>query len=85
ANLLAGLAATEGAIALNIGAGSTTTVLELAETILATMGSKAKPTFTEARAGDVRYSRADASLARGAINWEATVALDEGLALTRPE
>ncbi|MEZ4446691.1 MAG: SDR family NAD(P)-dependent oxidoreductase [Polyangiaceae bacterium] len=85
ANLLAGLAATEGALALNIGAGSTTTVLELAETILATMGAKVKPTFTESRAGDVRFSRADASLARGAIGWQATIALDEGLSLTRPE
>jgi UDP-N-acetylglucosamine/UDP-N-acetyl-alpha-D-glucosaminouronate 4-epimerase len=84
ANMLAGIADTEGAIALNIGAGSTTTVTELAEAIIAITGASVKPSYGDPRAGDVRYSRADFSRARGSIGWSATMALGDGLAKTKP-
>ncbi len=84
ANLLAAVADTEGAIALNIGAGATTTVTELCQTIIEVMGAKVEPSYVDPRPGDVRYSRADASLALGTIGWRAEVALAEGLARTKP-
>lgn len=84
ANMLAAAADTEGAIALNIGAGSTTTVTELAETIIAVMGADLEPKYVDPRPGDVRFSRADASRALGAIAWKAEVALADGLAKTKP-
>ncbi|HHH31703.1 MAG TPA: SDR family oxidoreductase [Polyangiaceae bacterium] len=84
ANMLAATAPIEGAIALNIGAGSTTTVTELAEAIIALVGTDLTPKRADPRPGDVRYSRADFSLAKGALGWEATVALHEGLARTKP-
>lgn len=84
ANMLAATAEIEGAIALNIGAGSTTTVTELAENIIALMGKDLKPHYTDPRPGDVRYSRADFSRAKGALGWEANVALRDGLARTKP-
>ena len=84
ANMLAATADVEGAIALNIGAGSTTTVTELAETIISLMGKTMKPAYTDPRPGDVRYSRADFSRAKGAIGWSATIDLREGLSRTKP-
>ncbi len=84
ANLLAAVSRTEGAIALNIGAESATSVTALAETIIEVMGADLKPQYIEARAGDVMFSRADASLARGAIAWKAEVELSAGLAMTKP-
>jgi nucleoside-diphosphate-sugar epimerase len=84
ANLLAGTASTEAALALNVGAGSTTTVTELAERIIEVMGAKVKPRYVDPRPGDVRFSRADASLALGAIGWKAEVELADGLAKTKP-
>jgi len=84
ANMLAATAPIEGAIALNIGAGSTTTVKELAETIISLVGKNLKPAYADPRPGDVRYSRADFSRAKGAIGWSATMALREGLQRTKP-
>jgi UDP-glucose 4-epimerase len=40
------------------------------------------PEFTEARAGDVRHSRADASAAARDLGFRTRVTLDDGLALT---
>ena len=84
ANLLALTGTTERAMAVNIGAGGATSVTELAETIIEVMGADLLPEYTDPRAGDVMYSRADASRARGAFGWEARVPLAEGLALTKP-
>lgn len=84
ANMLAATAEIEGAIALNIGAGSTTTVTELAERIIAATGQDLKPEYTDPRPGDVRYSRADFSRAKGALGWAAETDLPEGLKRTKP-
>jgi nucleoside-diphosphate-sugar epimerase len=40
------------------------------------------PAFTEARAGDVRDSQADSSLAKKQLDWEPFVSFEEGLAKT---
>jgi UDP-N-acetylglucosamine 4-epimerase len=74
---------TEGAIALNIGAGSTTTVIELAEEIIRASGTEVEPRYEGPRPGDVRFSRADTSWALGAIGWRAEVDLRQGLAHTK--
>ena len=84
ANMLAATAPIEGAIALNIGAGSTTTVTALAEMIIELMGKPLKPEYGEPRPGDVRFSRADFSRAKGALGWEATVQVRDGLSRTKP-
>jgi nucleoside-diphosphate-sugar epimerase len=83
ANLLAATGSTEGAIALNIGAGSTTTVTELAAEIIRASGAGVEPRYEEPRPGDVRFSRADTSWALGAIGWRAEVDLRQGLARTK--
>jgi len=83
ANLLAAAGSTEGAIALNIGAGSTTTVTELAAEIIRASGAEVEPRYEEPRPGDVRFSRADTSWALGAIGWRAEVDLRQGLARTK--
>ncbi len=84
ANMLAATAEIEGAIALNVGAGSTTTVTELAEMIIELMGKRLEPAYGDPRPGDVRYSRADFSRARGVLGWEAAVDLRQGLTRTKP-
>jgi nucleoside-diphosphate-sugar epimerase len=84
ANMQAAIANTEGAIAINIGAESNTTVTALAKTMIKVMGADLKPRYVDARPGDVMYSRADASRARGAIGWNAEIALDQGLDKTKP-
>jgi nucleoside-diphosphate-sugar epimerase len=84
ANMLAAVANTRGAIALNIGAESATTINELATTIITVMGANLAPTYTDPRPGDILVSSADASRARAAIGWQAEVSLAAGLAMTKP-
>ena len=84
ANMLAATTRSEGAIALNIGAGITTTVTQLAEAIITVTGSDFEPKYVAARSGDILHSCADASLAAAAIGWRAEVSLAAGLAQTKP-
>ena len=80
ANMMAATADIDGALALNIGAESTTTITELAETIIAVTGADVKPTYLDPRPGDVRFSRADTRRAFETIGWRAEVTLRDGLA-----
>ena len=84
ANLLAADTAADGAHVCNIGAGSTTTVKELADSICRIMGSDVLAIHEPPRAGDVRHSQADASRARELFGFKALTSLDEGLTRTRP-
>jgi UDP-glucose 4-epimerase len=62
----------------NIGTGGNTTINELVETISKIMGRDLKPVYQEPRAGDIRDSLADISLAR-AIGYEPKCSLEDGL------
>jgi len=70
--------------AYNVGAGGTTSVNDLAFTILKVMGSDAKPIYEPPRPGDVPFSQADVSDAEKNLGFKAEVQLDEGLARTKP-
>ena len=80
ANLLAGTVPLQGAHAVNIGAGGTTTVLSLAEAIIAATAADVRPEFADPRPGDVRMSQADTSAARELLGFEAKTSLSDGLA-----
>jgi nucleoside-diphosphate-sugar epimerase len=82
ANLLAGSAPLDGAEAFNIGAGSTTTVTDLALAIIRVTGAKVTPKYVDERQGDIRFSRADVSRARDRLGFWAATGLEEGLART---
>ncbi len=86
ANLLAATAtlpsaAGGGSIVANIGAGGSTTVSELAETLCRVAGDGTlRPQHAPARPGDILHSTADASRARQLFGFAAEVPLREGLA-----
>lgn len=70
--------------AYNVGAGGTTSVNDLANTIIEVTGAKVKPQYEPPRAGDVPFSQADVSDARDKLGFQATIKLSEGLARTKP-
>ncbi len=80
ANLLAATAPVQGAQAVNVGAGSTTTVLALAEAIIEATAAQVKPKFTDPRPGDVKLSQADTTAATQLLGFSAEVTLAAGLA-----
>jgi UDP-glucose 4-epimerase len=66
----------------NIGSGGSVTVLQLVEALNDLLGTKLKPVHQPARAGDVRHSQADISLARRDLGYEPQVPFKDGLART---
>ena len=62
--------------------GKSFDLLELVAGINRALGTKIEPVLAAPRAGDVRESLADISLARKLLNYEPTVGFDEGLART---
>jgi nucleoside-diphosphate-sugar epimerase len=66
----------------NVARGDRTSILELAQTIADILETEVQPAFTEARAGDVRDSQADAERARAILGWVPAVTLDDGLRRT---
>ncbi len=84
ANLLAAQSTLEGAWAFNIGAGGTTSVNDLANTINEVMGGKSKVVHLPERAGDIKHSQADTSRAKDKFGYEASTVLVDGLAETKP-
>ncbi len=84
ANVVQGnLAAADSAEAvgrsINIGTGQQLTLLQLIAAINQVLGKEIEPIFEEARAGDVRESLADISLARSVLAYEPKVEFNEGL------
>ncbi len=67
---------------INVAMGERTSLNELLARLVALTGIDVEPKFAEARAGDVRDSLADISLAREVLGYEPTVSLDEGLRRT---
>jgi UDP-glucose 4-epimerase len=66
----------------NIACGYSTTLNELAELLREEVGASVEPVHGPPRAGDVRHSLADVSLARQELGYEPTVPLEEGLRRT---
>lgn len=70
---------------IEIGTGISTTVKEVAETIIEVVGSKSKIEFLPMRTGEVKvHTKSDISLAKELLGWEPTVSLVEGLTKTVP-
>jgi dTDP-L-rhamnose 4-epimerase len=66
---------------VNAGGGRTTSVLEIAHTLAGLLGKEIDPELPGTfRAGDIRHCIADVSLARELLDFEAQVALEDGLA-----
>jgi dTDP-L-rhamnose 4-epimerase len=66
---------------LNVGSGTSVTVLELAERLAALMGVDVRPETTgRYRIGDIRHCFADISLARELLGYEPRVPLEQGMA-----
>jgi dTDP-L-rhamnose 4-epimerase len=65
---------------LNVGSGSSVTVLELAKRLAAVMGLDIRPETTgRYRIGDIRHCFADISLARELLGYEPRVELEQGM------
>lgn len=81
-NLLAAEAEGVGGLVINAGAGDRTTLLELLDLICEACGKKVEPVHGPPRAGDVRDSQADLSLAREHLGYRPVVDLREGVRRT---
>lgn len=68
--------------AFNVGTGQATTMLGLARLVGEILGRDMAPSHESARPGDLRFSRADVTLAREVLGFEARVDLAEGLRRT---
>jgi UDP-glucuronate decarboxylase len=67
---------------LNLGNPQDFTMLELAEHVLALVGSKSKLNFLPLPTDDPRQRKPDISLASEKLNWAPTVCLEDGLKVT---
>ncbi len=64
---------------LNVGCGSSTTLLELLGILRTALGQEIDPIFAPPRAGDVRDSMADITLARRLLDYQPRVSVHDGL------
>jgi UDP-glucose 4-epimerase len=80
ANLLAGAGERHlhGEV-VNVGAGRSTSVLDLLGAIGRLLGVRPDPEFAPARAGDVMHSTADLGAARALLGYRVIVGLEDGL------
>lgn len=79
ANLLAAEAEGASGRVINVATGRHTTLVDLIDAINAAAGTSLEPVFAEPRAGDIRESLADITLARTLLGYEPRVAFAEGL------
>ncbi len=82
ANLLAGSVPGVSGLTANIGCGGRYDLLELLDQIRAAFGPMRPPVFTPTRAGDVRDSEADVSVARERLGYEVLVPFSDGVRRT---
>lgn len=66
----------------NVAMGGSCTLLDMVAAINEILGTQIEPEHIEARAGDVRHSKADVSAAREALGWQGKISFAEGLAET---
>jgi UDP-glucose 4-epimerase len=81
-NLLAADAPQAVGRTINVACGASFDLLELIAGINRALGTKIEPVLAAPRAGDVRESLADISLAHELLGYQPTVGFDEGLART---
>jgi UDP-glucose 4-epimerase len=81
-NLLAADAPAAVGKTINVACGASYDLLQLVDGINQALGTNIKPNFEPARAGDVRDSLADISLARKLLKYEPVVGFEEGLKRT---
>ncbi|MBI4349163.1 MAG: NAD-dependent epimerase/dehydratase family protein [Elusimicrobia bacterium] len=79
ANLAAARTPSLAGQSVNVAAGSPRSVLDLLDAIAGIFGYRVPPVFEPERAGDIRNSHADISLAHVLLGYTPTVAFDEGL------
>ena len=82
ANLLAAAADGVTGLTANVGCGGRFTLLELLDAVSAALGTPLDPTFEAPRAGDVRDSEADISVAERELGYRVTVPFEEGIRRT---
>lgn len=80
--LSAATAAGAGGAICNIGCGDPKTVLDLIAAVGRVTGRRLEPQFEQPRAGDVKHSFADITLARDVLGYEPRVAFDVGIERT---
>jgi UDP-glucose 4-epimerase len=78
-NLLAARVPDAGGKTFNIACGDSLDLLELVAAINRVLGTKIEPIFDPPRAGDVRSSLADVSLATKVLGYKPVIDFDEGL------
>ncbi len=78
-NLLAADADDVAGQTINIASGRSVTLLRMLAALNELLGTKIEPKFEPARAGDVRESLADITLARRLLDFEPQVEFEEGL------
>lgn len=86
--LLAATAAEASGLAMNLACGNTISLLDVVATMGRVLGKDIECDFAPARAGDIKDSYADISLARRVLGFEPTVSVEQGLQLlidTLPE
>ncbi len=79
ANLLAADAADVAGRTINAADGRSIDLLTLLDVLNRLLGTKVKAQFAPSRAGDVRESQADITLARRLLNYEPQLDFEEGL------
>jgi nucleoside-diphosphate-sugar epimerase len=80
--LKAATASDVSGLVINIATGQQISINQLAQTLQQLLGSDVTGVHTEARAGDVRDSLADITLARRLLGYEPQVSFEEGLRRT---
>lgn len=81
-NLLAAEATRANGQVINLATGQRTNLLELVDGINKHIGTTIEPVFLDARAGDVKHSRADISKARALLGYEPITGFQDGLKQT---
>ena len=77
---VAALTGTGGSgLAFNVGTGRETSVLDAYRAIAREAGREAEPSFTPARAGDIRHSVAAVSAIARELGWQAEIAFEDGI------
>ena len=67
---------------LNVATGQRYTLNQVVATLHQIIGTQSEPIYAPPRAGDIRHSLADISLARELLGYSPTVSLEEGLQKT---
>ena len=82
ANLLAATRPGVTGLTCNVACGSRFSLLELLDAIGDAAGNRVQPEFGPPRAGDIRHSQADITVARAALGYEVAVPFLEGIRRT---